>query len=84
MFLRRLFRQKCQENGGAHNPFNTDVDFQLLPLRTKVDILRALCDFRLDGEDVLDRLKNLEADSLRVEPLGYDGNVGGVWFGFYI
>ncbi|KAK5642951.1 hypothetical protein RI129_009118 [Pyrocoelia pectoralis] len=81
MFLRRLFREKCKEHD-RYNPFNTDIDFQLLPLRTKVDILHALCDFRLDAEDVLEQLKNLEADSLRVEPLGYDGNKSAYWY-FY-
>lgn len=42
---------------GRDNPFNTDMDFQFLPLRTKVEILHALCDFRLDAEDVLEVLK---------------------------
>jgi hypothetical protein len=56
MYLRRLFRKKCKEFGIV-NPFNSDTDFQFLPLRTKVEILSCLCDFRLEGEDVQDLLK---------------------------
>ncbi|KAI5729497.1 hypothetical protein M8J76_003183 [Diaphorina citri] len=81
MFLRRLFRTKCREYG-RENPFDSDIDFQFLPLRTKVEILQALCDFRLDADDVLDCLKNLESDSLRLQPLGYDRNQSAFWY-FY-
>ncbi|XP_059055199.1 uncharacterized protein LOC131849204 isoform X2 [Achroia grisella] len=81
MYLRRLFRRKCQDTG-RYNPFNTDIDFQFLPLRTKVEILYALCDFRLEAEDVFDLFRNLEAESLRVEPLGWDDNDSAYWY-FY-
>lgn len=90
MFLRRLFRQKCQvghdtrtlpwvvlmwryiclQEYNIDNPFNEDTDFEKLPLRTRILILKYLCDFRLDSADVFNRFANLEADSLRVEPLG--------------
>ncbi|XP_043481901.1 protein split ends-like isoform X2 [Leptopilina heterotoma] len=81
MFLRRLFRKKCQEYK-YENPFNTDVDFELLPLRQKVEILRALCDFRLDADNVEQSLSNLDANSLRVEPLGHDRKNSAYWY-FY-
>lgn len=81
MFLRRLFRQKCQQYS-IENPFNTDTDFQSLPLRTKLKILHCLCDFRLDSESVYNQLYNLESDSLRIEPLGFDENDSAYWY-FY-
>lgn len=64
------------------NPFNTDTDFQSLSLRTKVIILNYLCDFRLDSADVESIIGNLEADSLRIDPLGYDNNGSAYWYFF--
>ncbi|XP_058065795.1 uncharacterized protein LOC131215423 [Anopheles bellator] len=80
MFLRRLFRQKCQEHR-VENPFNTDTDFEKLPLRTKILILKYLCEFRLDSDDVAS-FSLYEPDSIRLEPLGYDRNGSSYWHFF--
>ncbi|KAH8408311.1 hypothetical protein KR215_002272, partial [Drosophila sulfurigaster] len=81
MFLRRFLRQQCRLHQ-TENHFDTDIDFQSLPVRKRLQILHDLCHFRLDSVDVQVILSNLEADSLRVEPLGYDAKNSGYWY-FY-
>uniref|UniRef100_A0A1B0D5T0 Uncharacterized protein n=1 Tax=Phlebotomus papatasi TaxID=29031 RepID=A0A1B0D5T0_PHLPP len=81
MFLRRLFRKQCQVHN-IENPFDSDTDFQLLPLRRKLEILHNLCYFRLESKNVPELLDKLEADSLRIEPLGYDDKDSAYWYFF--
>lgn len=81
MFLRRYLRQQCRLHK-TENHFDTDIDFQSLPVRKRLLILYDLCHFRLNSSDVQVILNNLEADSLRVEPLGYDSKNSGYWY-FY-
>jgi len=51
-------------------------------LKTKVEILSYLCDFRLDSADVESITNSSEADSLRIEPLGFDNNDSVYWYFF--
>lgn len=41
-----------------------------------------MCDFRLDSADVERVTANIEAASLRIEPLGYDNNESAYWYFF--
>ena len=70
----------------AENPFDTaeeDVEeLADLSLPALVRVLRMLTDYRLEAEDIPELVKNMDADSLRVEPVGEDSS-GHVFWYFY-
>ncbi|KAH3884183.1 hypothetical protein DPMN_008156 [Dreissena polymorpha] len=67
---------------GSSSPILEKSEFKQLTLREKVELLLAICEFRLDTEDVVEQLKGFEGDSMRVEPLGKDKEGSSYWY-FY-
>ena len=52
-WLRSIMKKRWELGENRVNPLNSeDVTFKVLPTLTKVEILHALCDYRLDAADV--------------------------------
>ncbi|XP_052064684.1 uncharacterized protein LOC127704607 isoform X2 [Mytilus californianus] len=81
VYLKDIFKYRAATEEKQTNPF-VNSDFKSLDLRTKVEVLHQLCDYRLDAVDVMDQLKGLEGDNMRVSPLGSEDSGATYWY-FY-
>ncbi|KAK3602637.1 hypothetical protein CHS0354_034227 [Potamilus streckersoni] len=82
LFLKDLVKYKWKHEGNEGESPLAGKSFNMLTSREKVEVLHSFCDSRLDAEDVMELLKGLEGENMRVEPLGKDGEGALYWY-FY-
>jgi len=89
-YLRQLLQAKkeeAEEDGYEfkfEDPFeeNEVEDFSDLDVKDQVKVIYQLTEFRLECEDVAAKLKDLDPEGLRIEPLGVDSDNVFYWYFF--
>jgi len=89
-YLRQLLqvkKEEAEEDGYEfkfQDPFeqNDIEDFSDLPVRDQVRVIHQLTEFRLECDDVAGKLKDLDPEGLRIDPLGVDSDNVFYWYFF--
>uniref|UniRef100_H2YHK6 Uncharacterized protein n=1 Tax=Ciona savignyi TaxID=51511 RepID=H2YHK6_CIOSA len=78
-----IMKRRWELEDGRVNPLaSIHSDFHGLPTQLKVQIIHRLTEYRLDAQDVEEKLCGLNPSDLRLEPLGSDRNGSKYWYFF--